>query len=105
MLIGPFLIGIVAAGIVRWLRVRQLRRWDLAKTLAAPSVSPYLWAIGILTVMAGLSLTLATVAAEACAPEQKWANVIYLVIGLTLSTALCVSSLVRSSRLYREGRA
>ena len=105
MLSGPLLIGLAAAVIVRSLRVRQLRRWDLRKTLTAPPVSPYTWTIVIFAVVGALSLTLANVAAEACAPEQKVVNVICLWIGCALFAVLCFVSLANASKLYREGRA
>ena len=105
MLIGLCLIGVAAAVIVRSLRVRQLRRWDLRKTLTAPPVSPYAWTIVILAVVGALSLTSANVAAEACAPEQKAVNVVCSLIGCALFAVLCFLSLARASKLYREGRA
>lgn len=105
MLAGPCVIGIVLALIVRSLRVRQLRRWDLGKTLIAPRVSPYMWTIGIFAVPGALSLTLANVVAEACAPEQKWFNVICLWIGFAGFVAISLLSLANASKLYREDRA
>ena len=105
MLIGPILIGVAAAIIVRSLRVQQLRRWDLRKALTAPPVSPYTWTIVIFAVVGALSLTLANVAAEACAPEQKVVNVICLWIGFGFFAAISLLSLAHASKLYREGRA
>ena len=105
MLLGPSLIGVAAAVIVRLLRVRQLRRWDLRTTLTAPQVSPYTWTIVIFAVVGALSLTLANVAAEACAPEQKVINVICLWIGFGFFAAISLLSLAKASKLYREGRA
>ena len=105
LLISAIVLGIVGACVIRPLRVRQLNQWNLWDSLEAPSTKAYMWTLGIFAIVSAVLLPMAVFAADACAPEQKWANVRFWWLGIAIGAFVCLVSLYWATKLYREGKA
>ena len=83
-------LGILATAVAWGVRTRQLRNWDLRKSVAAPSSWSTVGVFLALFFVAGLALSFALNGAEGCAPEQRSMNLGFAWLGILIATVLCL---------------
>ena len=103
LLISTIVIGALAAFVVWLVRGRQLQRWNLRKSPVAPSTTVTLWTIAVCAVVPTVLLSLSVYGAEACAPDQRTANILYLWMGVLLATTACLAGLLVAKTTYVKG--
>ena len=95
--------GVVGMWLVRVVRKRRLQRWDLEKLPAAPSLVSTIWTVGLCVAIPAIVLSILIFTADPCAPSQKQANILFLLLGAAGCAVLCLLGVYSANRGYERG--
>lgn len=93
-----FLVGLV----ISWRRRRQLRRWNLRTSPAAPSTAVYLWALTIFAVLIGALLCWIVFGID-IAPEQRNRDIGFGFMGIVIGFLICLWCIIWAKQSYLRG--
>ena len=95
--------GVVGMWLVQVVRKRRLRRWDLEKSPAAPSLVSTFWTVGLCVAIPAIVVSILIFIADPCAPSQKQANFLFLLLGAAGCAVLCLLGVYWANRDYERG--